>query len=1365
MQRGRGRGGRGRGRGRGGAQQAIAFTSTSTILDPTPQITTVPPVFIPSMGRSTLSARATWKTLDEAGVRCTVVVEPCEEGTYRTCLGCYPNCDVAVLPDNGRGVAYARNYILEHLAPVAVAGTSATAGWFWVLDDDISYFVQSQDAHERRVQARTPVHANARGAPNGKVFGPKVVITADVALRVPLTTLPPRTALYGLEYEVFVRDAPPIRNSYVCVAACLCLNEIPGNVVYRGRVREDYDFALQLVACGCVVVRRRDVGVRCPQMGARKGGMCEYYMQRRDEIRRENNVFVRRWGVVASLCQKGKGDSTRDDVQVAWDRVTTNLLRDVGEVGVVDPVVVESNPVDLQVVEDNADAEDGDDGRELICINHAELQSDGSSADISSSSEEDREEACQVQREACRTRSPATSLVASQTFLPTQSQPYNDDVGCGDDPNKQQKAKNMSQKKDKKEEVVRPAGIATTTLKASAPLVIYSVASPDEEPATDKKVPQQRDASPRPVENDTEDWDLGAVLFADEDVQQQQQQQSSTAERQRAMSPQPGRLSLSAPRNYNNNNAATGDEPCAAAAPTKEWDMYDWIPQTAPPPSMLRGRASPHRLSSSAPSRPPTDDEEGDGNRHMISKILSMMMPPPPPTASSCFASTAVAKESNNNKRERDAEPQRVQPSETRQKSAVVRFHDEDPAAVSNKTVPQKRGRDDDQEVVERRHAPAATAAPTAPPTAAMLQFEEQQQQRSEAVNTNNNTNPLYVQVLPSAPPPPSTRTKLVPSAAPTAPAEGPGSTARFGGETVERPRDTGVSDELPAFAPFPQDGLLETLRGVAADSDAFLVIDIVDSYLRVMWSGQQYVTEAFCQESAAWMSTVLTLPVPKVTLSMRDYFSFVLRYGRPSQLPRNLHDITLPAMLLRTEQPCPNRGVLYYARQWGFDVPLPENATHSQNVVLELTHRLPYLEAVYRRQREGMARLRLVEAYTIARRLEYVCAVMEFTGTLIDPMRLQDISEQLSGIMRNIRDDTVHATAIHRKVTSRQAHIETLARRLETIDVPHAEVRRLAIVHPTPRQDTSTGRIATSNPCLQTLANDVREGDILIPGLRCAVVPSPGSMIVTLDYSNMELRVLAHLSQDDALCQMFRSGVDVHSAVAARFFNKRIETITPAERVTSKTLVFGILYGIGTTRLMEEGKLSESDAKRFVDIFNCMFPGVVKFRKNVLQEARANGEVRTLKGVVRKIPLTSSGHLTAANERIAFNTVVQGSAADVLKLALCELLAFSVALKPHCFDVLFPVHDEVVMSVSGRYRTSVPVVVARAVHILETCVRLSVPLMCVAKVGKDYGTLLRVPTPSTAGRGGGDGDTADGFPLPPLPPGMQLDDSVRWED
>ena len=262
----------------------------------------------------------------------------------------------------------------------------------------------------------------------------------------------------------------------------------------------------------------------------------------------------------------------------------------------------------------------------------------------------------------------------------------------------------------------------------------------------------------------------------------------------------------------------------------------------------------------------------------------------------------------------------------------------------------------------------------------------------------------------------------------------------------------------------------------------------------------------------------------------------------------------------------------------------------------------------------------------------------------------------------------------------------------------------------------TATGRLSSANPNLQT--RPVRD-DLGRP-IRAAFVPSDAEHdLLSADYSQVELRLMAHLSGDENLCEAFREGKDIHAATAARIFKKSIEEVTSEERRRAKTANFGIIYGISAFGLSQRLRIPRSEAKMLIDGYFDSYPKVKEYMDNVVAAAREKGYVETLFGRRRYLADIDSRNVNARSlaERNAINAPIQGTAADIMKLAMVGVARRFKAEGIHS-RITMQVHDEIVVDLLRSEREKVEKIVCEE---MEGAAKLSIPLTAECGVGKNW--------------------------------------------
>jgi DNA polymerase-1 len=251
----------------------------------------------------------------------------------------------------------------------------------------------------------------------------------------------------------------------------------------------------------------------------------------------------------------------------------------------------------------------------------------------------------------------------------------------------------------------------------------------------------------------------------------------------------------------------------------------------------------------------------------------------------------------------------------------------------------------------------------------------------------------------------------------------------------------------------------------------------------------------------------------------------------------------------------------------------------------------------------------------------------------------------------------------------------------------------------------TATGRLSSSNPNLQNIPIRTTEGQ----KIRRAFIAAPGQVFLAADYSQIDLRVMAHYSQDEALIDDFRSGKDIHHQTAIEIFRVSSGFVTPDMRRVAKTINFSIVYGISAFGLGARLNLSRKEAATFIERYFEHYPGVKRFMESVVEEARQKGYVTTLLNRRRQLPdLRSSNRMQReAAERIAVNTPIQGTAADIIKLAAIEVDR-QLKEKRLAAKVLLQIHDELVLEVPESEVAETEKLVRTA---MESVMKLDVPL------------------------------------------------------
>ena len=252
----------------------------------------------------------------------------------------------------------------------------------------------------------------------------------------------------------------------------------------------------------------------------------------------------------------------------------------------------------------------------------------------------------------------------------------------------------------------------------------------------------------------------------------------------------------------------------------------------------------------------------------------------------------------------------------------------------------------------------------------------------------------------------------------------------------------------------------------------------------------------------------------------------------------------------------------------------------------------------------------------------------------------------------------------------------------------------------------TATGRLSSSDPNLQNIPVRSEKGR----EIRALFKPNDGfDMFVSADYSQIELRILAHLSEDPALIQAFQNGEDIHRFTAAEVLGKSLEEVTPLERSHAKAINFGIIYGISDFGLSRDLGITRAEAKEYIELYFSRYPQIKAYMDRMVQEAHESGSVRTMFGRVRPLPDINSRNFNRRSfaERTAMNTPIQGTAADIIKLAMNQV---EQALEDEQLQsrILLQVHDELVLEVVKDEQERVETLLRQC---MEQVVSLRVPL------------------------------------------------------
>ncbi|MBQ8841559.1 MAG: DNA polymerase I [Ruminiclostridium sp.] len=270
--------------------------------------------------------------------------------------------------------------------------------------------------------------------------------------------------------------------------------------------------------------------------------------------------------------------------------------------------------------------------------------------------------------------------------------------------------------------------------------------------------------------------------------------------------------------------------------------------------------------------------------------------------------------------------------------------------------------------------------------------------------------------------------------------------------------------------------------------------------------------------------------------------------------------------------------------------------------------------------------------------------------------------------------------------------------------------------IHTTYKQtETRTGRISSAEPNIQNIPVRTELGR----EFRRFFVAREGYTLVDADYSQIELRLLAHISDDKAMIEAFKSGEDIHTITAAQVFNQPVEWVTPEMRSSAKAVNFGIVYGIGAFSLSKDIGVSVKQADEYIKSYLSKYSGVAAYMEKTPEDGKKKGYVTTMFGRRRYIPELSASNKTvqALGKRIAMNTPIQGTAADIIKLAMVKVYKRLKDELPEA-RLILQVHDELIVEAKECDAEKASEILREE---MENAVKLSVPLIADAKTGKSW--------------------------------------------
>ena len=286
----------------------------------------------------------------------------------------------------------------------------------------------------------------------------------------------------------------------------------------------------------------------------------------------------------------------------------------------------------------------------------------------------------------------------------------------------------------------------------------------------------------------------------------------------------------------------------------------------------------------------------------------------------------------------------------------------------------------------------------------------------------------------------------------------------------------------------------------------------------------------------------------------------------------------------------------------------------------------------------------------------------------------------------------------------------------INIVSVGPVSYTHLGRIHGTFNQTiTATGRISSTDPNLQNIPIRMEMGK----KIRKVFIPKDGYVFIDADYSQIELRILAHMSGDEKLIAAYNSSEDIHRATAAEVFNTPIDEVTPLQRSNAKAVNFGIIYGMSSFGLSQDLSITPKEAKAYIDKYFATYPSIKEFIDGLVSSAKEKGYSLTMFNRRREIPELSSGNFMQRSfgERVAMNAPIQGTAADIIKLAMIRVSRAlkEKGLKSH---LILQVHDELLVETAIDEIDDVRQILTEG---MKEAVSLKVPLEIDIKQGKNW--------------------------------------------
>lgn len=294
-----------------------------------------------------------------------------------------------------------------------------------------------------------------------------------------------------------------------------------------------------------------------------------------------------------------------------------------------------------------------------------------------------------------------------------------------------------------------------------------------------------------------------------------------------------------------------------------------------------------------------------------------------------------------------------------------------------------------------------------------------------------------------------------------------------------------------------------------------------------------------------------------------------------------------------------------------------------------------------------------------------------------------------------------------------RSTYVESLIEKVDAQNRIHTTYHQLAVF---------TGRLASSNPNLQNIPVSSEIGQ----EIKSCFIASPNHILVSFDYSQQELRILAHLANEKALIHAFHSNQDVHIVTASKIFHEAYENVTKEQRAVGKTINFGIIYGMSSFGMSEGLQIPQSEAGAFIKQFYLSYPNIKLYYDTYLKNAQQTGVVETILGRRKQVFWDSKRRfIDNATRRVLLNYPIQGTAADLMKKAMVEIDKKVLQTNPDV-HLLLQIHDDLVFEIPNKAKNRLEQIISQIQEVMCTVYPLIVPVVVDVKLGEKWGSLQK---------------------------------------